>query len=89
MFQELLFQKHVVLVGKKGILNSTGAEYFVDFLPKIKIELALPDDDMVERAIDAICKAAYTEDRRWKIFVYDLQQVVRIRTGEVGADALS
>jgi nitrogen regulatory protein P-II 2 len=57
-------------------------------LPKIKIELAI-DDDLVESAIDAICKAAYTgKIGDGKIFVYDLQQVVRIRTGEVGVDAL-
>ena len=66
-----------------------GAEYVVDFLPKIKIELALPED-MVEQAIDAICKAAYTgKIGDGKLFVYDLQQVVRIRTGEVDKDALS
>ncbi len=66
-----------------------GAEYVVDFLPKIKIELALPDN-MVEVAIDAICKAAYTgKIGDGKIFVYELQQVVRVRTGEVDADALT
>lgn len=66
-----------------------GAEYVVDFLPKIKIELALPDE-MVEVAIEAICKSAYTgKIGDGKIFVYDLQQVIRIRTGEIGADALS
>lgn len=65
-----------------------GAEYVVDFLPKIKIELALTDD-MVETAIDAICKAAYTgKIGDGKIFVYDLEQVIRVRTGEVGEDAL-
>lgn len=66
-----------------------GAEYVVDFLPKIKIEVALPDN-MVELAIDAICKAAYTgKVGDGKIFVYDLEQVIRVRTGEVGEDALS
>lgn len=65
-----------------------GAEYVVDFLPKIKIELALTED-MVEPAIDAICKSAYTgKIGDGKIFVYDLQQVVRVRTGELGEDAL-
>lgn len=65
-----------------------GAEYVVDFLPKIKIELIL-SEDMVEMAIDAICKAAYSgKIGDGKIFVYDLEQVVRIRTGEVGADAI-
>lgn len=66
-----------------------GAEYVVDFLPKIKIEVALPDH-LVERAIDAICKTAYTgKIGDGKIFVYDLQQVVRVRTGEVNEDALT
>lgn len=66
-----------------------GAEYVVDFLPKIKIELALPDD-MVEAAIEAICRSAYTgKIGDGKLFVYDLQQVVRIRTGEINADALT
>lgn len=66
-----------------------GAEYVVDFLPKIKIELALPDD-LVEAAIEAICKSAFTgKIGDGKIFVYDLEQVVRVRTGEIGADALT
>lgn len=66
-----------------------GAEYVVDFLPKIKIEVALPDN-MLEAAIDAICKAAYTgKIGDGKIFVYELQQVIRVRTGEVGEDALN
>ena len=66
-----------------------GAEYVVDFLPKIKIELALPDN-MVEPAIDAICKSAYTgKIGDGKIFVYELQQVVRVRTGEINSDALT
>ncbi|CAM2931143.1 Carbamoylphosphate synthase large subunit [Legionella worsleiensis] len=65
-----------------------GAEYVVDFLPKIKIELAVPEN-MVEIAIEAICKSAYTgKIGDGKIFVYELQQVVRVRTGEVGNDAL-
>jgi nitrogen regulatory protein P-II 1 len=65
-----------------------GAEYVVDFLPKVKIEVVL-DDGLVERAVEAIQTAART-DRIGddKIFVYDLQDVVRIRTGEKGADAL-
>jgi nitrogen regulatory protein P-II 1 len=65
-----------------------GAEYVVDFLPKVKIEIAL-DSDLVERAVEAIQQAAKT-DRigDGKIFVYDLEQVVRIRTGETGAEAL-
>lgn len=66
-----------------------GAEYVVDFLPKLKIELALPDN-MVESVIDAICKAAYTgKIGDGKIFVYDLDQVVRVRTGDTGPDALT
>jgi nitrogen regulatory protein P-II 2 len=65
-----------------------GAEYVVDFLPKVKIEAALKDDQ-VERAIEAIEKAANTgKIGDGKIFVFDLLQVVRIRTGEVGAEAL-
>ena len=66
-----------------------GAEYVVDFLPKIKIELLLPDS-MVDVAIDAICKAAYTGKMGdGKVYVYDLEQVIRVRTGEMGEDALS
>lgn len=66
-----------------------GAEYVVDFIPKIKIELAVPDN-MVETVIDAICKVAYTgKIGDGKIFVYELEQVIRVRTGEVGADALT
>lgn len=65
-----------------------GAEYVVDFLPKIKIELALPED-MLELAIDAICKSAYTgKIGDGKIFVYNLEQVIRVRTNEVDEDAI-
>ena len=65
-----------------------GAEYVVDFLPKVKIEAAITDD-LVERVIEAIEKAANTgKIGDGKIFVFDLQQVVRIRTGETGAQAL-
>ncbi len=65
-----------------------GAEYVVDFLPKVKLELALADD-MVERAIEAISKAAYTgKIGDGKIFVMPLEQIVRIRTGETGKDAV-
>ena len=65
-----------------------GAEYVVDFLPKVKIEVVV-DDDVVERAVEAIQTAAKT-DRigDGKIFVFDVQDVVRIRTGERGSDAL-
>ena len=65
-----------------------GAEYIVDFLPKAKLEIAI-DDDMVNRAIDAIEHAAKTGNvGDGKIFVTDLGQAVRIRTGETGPDAL-
>ena len=65
-----------------------GAEYVVDFLPKIKLEIAI-DDDLVERAIDAIEKAAKTGNvGDGKIFISPLEQAVRIRTGETGPEAL-
>jgi len=65
-----------------------GAEYVVDFLPKIKIEAAV-DDSMVEQVIEAISNAARTgKIGDGKIFVYDLSHVLRIRTGETGPEAL-
>ena len=65
-----------------------GAEYIVDFLPKVKIEAAI-QGDLLDRVIEAIEKAANTgKIGDGKIFVFDLEQVVRIRTGETGADAL-
>ena len=65
-----------------------GAEYVVDFLPKVKIEAAM-NDDLVDRSIEAIEKAANTgKIGDGKIFVFDLLQVIRIRTGETGAEAL-
>jgi nitrogen regulatory protein P-II 2 len=65
-----------------------GAEYVVDFLPKVKIEIAV-DDAAVERVIEAIEKAARTgKIGDGKIFVAPLEQVLRIRTGETGAQAL-
>ena len=65
-----------------------GAEYVVDFLPKIRIETAVPDEQ-VEAGIAALQAAAGTgKIGDGKIFVTPLEQVVRIRTGEVGADAL-
>ena len=65
-----------------------GAEYVVDFLPKVKIEGAV-DDAFVDRVIEAIEAGARTgKIGDGKIFVYDLQQVVRIRTGETGTAAL-
>ncbi|MDQ3773410.1 MAG: P-II family nitrogen regulator [Pseudomonadota bacterium] len=65
-----------------------GAEYVVDFLPKVKVEVAVTDDQ-VEPVVEAIIKATSTgKIGDGKIFVYELAQVVRIRTGETGADAL-
>jgi len=65
-----------------------GAEYVVDFLPKIKLEIAVPDDQTA-RVLEAIGKAAGTgKIGDGKLFVYDLERVVRIRTGEVDQDAL-
>ncbi|NII10048.1 P-II family nitrogen regulator [Oleiagrimonas sp. C23AA] len=65
-----------------------GAEYVVDFLPKLKIEVAL-EDDQLERAVEAVTEAARTgKVGDGKIFVSDLEQVVRIRTYETGSDAL-
>jgi len=65
-----------------------GAEYVVDFLPKVKLEIAI-DTKMLDRVIEAIVKAARTDKiGDGKIFVTDLEQVVRIRTGETGKDAL-
>ena len=65
-----------------------GAEYVVDFLPKLKIETVV-SDDLLEPAIEAIRKAAYTgKIGDGKIFVFDVTQVIRIRTGETGEDAV-
>ena len=65
-----------------------GAEYVVDFLPKVKVEVGV-DDDKVESAIDAITKAAHTgKIGDGKIFVTAIEQAIRIRTGETGDDAL-
>jgi nitrogen regulatory protein P-II 2 len=65
-----------------------GAEYVVDFLPKVKIEIAIKAD-LLDQAIEAISKAAQTgKIGDGKIFVWDLEQVVRIRTGEVGETAI-
>jgi nitrogen regulatory protein P-II 1 len=65
-----------------------GAEYVVDFLPKVKIEVVLTDD-MVEIAIEAIIAAARTDKiGDGKIFVYPVEQAIRIRTGETGDDAI-
>ena len=65
-----------------------GAEYVVDFLPKIKVEAAVPGD-LVDHAVEAITQAARTgKVGDGKIFVSSLDQVIRIRTGEIGNDAL-
>ena len=65
-----------------------GAEYVVDFLPKLKIEVAIKSE-LLEQAIEAIEKAANTgKIGDGKIFVYELEKVIRIRTGEVDAAAL-
>ncbi|MDH3759654.1 MAG: P-II family nitrogen regulator [Gammaproteobacteria bacterium] len=65
-----------------------GAEYVVDFLPKVKLEIAI-DDDLVDQAIEAITSSANTgKIGDGKIFITPLEQVVRIRTGESGPDAL-
>jgi nitrogen regulatory protein P-II 2 len=65
-----------------------GAEYVVDFLPKVKIEAAIKSE-LLEQAIEAIEKSANTgKIGDGKVFVFDLEQVIRIRTGETGAEAL-
>ena len=65
-----------------------GAEYVVDFLPKIKVEIAV-DDDKVVSVVEAVSGAAQTgKIGDGKIFVFEVDQVIRIRTGETGPDAL-
>ena len=65
-----------------------GAEYVVDFLPKVKIEAAIKSE-LLDGVLEAIEKSAYTgKIGDGKIFVYELEQVIRIRTGETGSDAL-
>lgn len=65
-----------------------GAEYVVDFLPKVKLEVAI-DDAMLDRVVEAIEKSAATgKIGDGKIFVFNLEQVTRIRTGETGSEAL-
>ncbi len=65
-----------------------GAEYVVDFLPKVKVELVL-NDDMVEKALEAIQSAAKTgRIGDGKIFITNVEEAIRIRTGETGADAI-
>lgn len=74
---------------QKGLTEMyRGAEYVVDFLPKVKIEIAL-DSTILDQAIEAISQAASTgKIGDGKIFVSNLEQVIRIRTGETGVDAL-
>ncbi|MDX1506323.1 MAG: P-II family nitrogen regulator [Spongiibacter sp.] len=65
-----------------------GAEYVVDFLPKVKLEIAVAEE-LVEKVIDSVSKAAHTgKIGDGKIFVTTLEQVIRIRTGETGEDAI-
>ena len=65
-----------------------GAEYVVDFLPKVKIEVVL-DDSLVERAVEAIQQAAHTgRIGDGKIFISSIDEAIRVRTGERGADAI-
>ena len=65
-----------------------GAEYVVDFLPKVKIEAAVPDD-LLEQCLEAIQKSALTgKIGDGKIFVFDIEQAIRIRTGETGDAAV-
>jgi nitrogen regulatory protein P-II 2 len=65
-----------------------GAEYVVDFLPKVKVEVALADD-LVDRAVEAITAAAQTgKIGDGKIFITNTEEVIRIRTGETGAEAI-
>ena len=65
-----------------------GAEYVIDFLPKTRLDVAVPDS-LVDQAVDAICNAANTgQIGDGKIFITNLEQAIRIRTGETGDDAL-
>ncbi len=65
-----------------------GAEYVVDFLPKVKLEIAV-DDGLVDKVVEAICSAANTgKIGDGKIFIYNLERAIRIRTGEIGPSAL-
>ena len=65
-----------------------GAEYVVDFLPKVKLEIAV-DDETVDNVVDAILKSANTgKIGDGKIFISSLEEIIRIRTGETGSDAV-
>ena len=66
-----------------------GAEYQVDFLPKVKLEIAV-NDDIVERLVETITKAAYTgKIGDGKVFISPVEEAIRIRTGETGSDAVA
>lgn len=76
------------MVDKKVILNSRGTEYNVDFLPKVKIEIAV-HSDQVDLVINSILTSAHTgKIGDGKIFVYDVSNAVRIRTGEKDLEAI-
>jgi len=65
-----------------------GAEYVVDFLPKVKLEIAV-DDSLVDKVVESICSTANTgKIGDGKIFIYHLERAIRIRTGEIGPSAL-
>jgi len=65
-----------------------GADYYIDFLPRAKIELAV-DDSIAEQVIEAVCNVARTgKTGDGKIWVFDLEQALRVRTGETGPDAI-
>ena len=64
-----------------------GAEYVVDFLPKVKIEIVI-DDELVEPALECIGQSAKTEELEMEIFVSSIDQAIRIRTGEKGNEAI-
>ena len=65
-----------------------GAEYVVDFLPKVKLEIAV-DDSLVDKVVEAVCSTANTgKIGDGKIFIIDLERAIRIRTGEIGPSAL-
>ena len=79
--------RHFDGIGLKCITRG-GAEYVIDFLPKLKVEVVL-DDSLVERAVQAVQDAARTDKiGDGKIFVVPIEQAVRIRTGEQGPDAV-